>query len=525
MTNVPNLTTEAILPVMCRRTRRIVPILSCLLGLCLVIVLVRETPAAGNSKQIAVINREYEKTRSEFQAHLAELASSCDQKQLTDLARDIRQWAIPFEEQPDDVDKLPTQVVPDIPSTLPMPEFDLRVQVRKARVEYARKLYLLVKKSQSEKYASRAYGLTRELLFHDPDHKAARSLMGYKLAGDEWTTPFALRMKKEGRVWDDRFGWIPEKHLPRYEAGERFIEETGKWVTQEREAILRADFKNGWEIKTEHFFVKTNHSQEQGVALAAHVEQFHDYFMRDFAAFFQTPQQMAKLLTGAAEVEEKALHDINYFRTREEFVSAIIANCPVANEILGFYYPPDRIAHFFHNPAAAPEAALETLYHEVTHQLLAESSSQIIPVGNDRDFWVVEGLACYLESFQVLEDGTFSVGNIDHPRMQAARRQLVEDEEYEPLERFCLMGRLKFQQGQRPELQLRYAQATGLSHFFMNYKDGLYKDGFIEFMSQLYSPDQRVRSKAKPIYEILGVPPKDLDTQYVGYIKTMGPLE
>ncbi len=133
----------------------------------------------------------------------------------------------------------------------------------------------------------------------------------------------------------------------------------------------------------------------------------------------------------------------------------------------------------------------------MTHQLLAESSSQIIPVGNDRDFWVVEGLACYLESFQVLEDGTVSVGNIDHPRMQAARRQLVEDGEYELLERFCLMGRLKFQQGERPTLQIRYAQASdGLAHFFMNYEDGQYKDGFIEFLSQLYSPDQRVRSKA-----------------------------
>lgn len=525
MTNLPNVTTSAILHVVSPRARRIARNLLLFLGLCLTPALIPEASAAGNSKQIAVINREYEKTRSEFQAQLAALAATCDQEQLTDLARDIRQWAIPFEEQPGDVDKLPPRVVPDIPNTLPMSEFDLRIQVRKARVEYARKLFLLVKKSQSEKYASRAYGLTRELLFHDPDHKAARSLMGYKLAGDEWTTPFAARMKREGKVWDDRFGWILQKNLPRYENGERLIEETGKWVTQEREAILRADFKSGWKIRTEHFLVKTNHSQEQGVALAAHVEKFHDYFMRDFAAFFQTPQQMAKLLTGAAEVEEKSLHDINYFRTREEFVKAIIANCPVANEILGFYYPPDRIAHFFHNPASAPEAALETLYHEVTHQLLAESSSQIIPVGNDRDFWVVEGLACYLESFQVLEDGTVSVGNIDHPRMQAARRQLVEDGEYELLERFCLMGRLKFQQGERPTLQIRYAQATGLAHFFMNYEDGQYKDGFIEFLSQLYSPDQRVRSKAKPIYEILGVPAKDLDAQYVAYIKAMGPLE
>lgn len=523
MTSVPNLTSGANLHRGCGGARAIAGILLLAIGLCLTLITLSGAFAAGNSKQITAINREYEKTQKEFQTQLEQLASDCDGKQLTDLARDIRQWAVPFDQQPGDVDNLPSHVQPDISNKLPMPEFDIRVQVHKARVEYARKLYLLAKKSQSEKYASRAYGLIREVLFHDPDHKAARSLMGYRLVSDEWTTPFAARMKREGKVWDDRFGWIIEKHISRYEAGERLMENE-KWVSAEREEVLRSNFSKGWEIRTEHFHVKTNHSLEQGVALASHVEKFHKYFMREFAAFFQTPQQMAKLFESGAVVDDGELHDIDFFRTREEFVKAIIANCPVASEIQGFYYPPDRKAYFYHNPAAAPEAAMETLFHEVTHQLLAESSPQMVPVGNDRDFWVVEGLACYLESFRILEDGTTSVGDVNHPRMQAARSQVVDDEQYEPLERFCLMGRLKFQQGQRPELQVRYAQATGLAHFFMHYQDGLYKDGFIEFLSQLYSPDKRIRAKAKPVYEILGVSPRDLDEQYVAYIKAMGDL-
>ncbi len=214
MTNVPNVTTSAILHVVSPRARRIARNLLLFLGLCQTPVLIPEASAAGNSKQIAVINREYEKTRSEFQAQLAALAATCDQEQLTDLARDIRQWAIPFEEQPGDVDKLPPRVVPDIPSTLPMPEFDLRIQVRKAAWSMPASCSCWSRSPNPRSTPAARYGLTRELLFHDPDHKAARSLMGYKLAGDEWTTPFAARMKREGKVWDDRFGWILQKNLP-----------------------------------------------------------------------------------------------------------------------------------------------------------------------------------------------------------------------------------------------------------------------------------------------------------------------
>ena len=185
--------------------------------------------------------------------------------------------------------------------------------------------------------------------------------------------------------------------------------------------------------------------------------------------------------------------------------------------------PKVRIAYFFHNPDLPEDASLETLYHEVTHQLLSESSQQEILVGNARDFWVVEGIACYFESFRVDEDGAITVGDINHPRIQAARDQVVVTQDYEPLARFTAYGMLPFQQGELPVLQSRYAQATGLTHFFMNYQDGIYKDGFIEYLTQIYSPDRRVRARAKTLDQIVGVPYATLDTQYAAYMRGLGP--
>jgi hypothetical protein len=520
MTDVPNMTSDAVL----HPLRRAVPGIASILVLTLILFLTPISPqnaqAAGNSKQIAAFNRKYQEAQTDFQAQMEQLATECDQQRLKELSRDIRQWAVAFEQQPGDVDRLPSQLQADIPASLPMAEQVLRTQVRKVRVEYARQLYVLVLKAQAERYAGKADRLLREILFHDSDHKEARGLMGYRLIDNEWMTPFASRMKKEGKVWHPQFGWIEQQDVSRYEADERPLG-NGKWVPAAQANQLRANFNRAWDIRTEHFFIRTNNSLEQGVELATQVEIFHKYFMKEFAAFFNTPQQLAKLLRST----DGDQHEIDYFRTQAEFVDAIKKHCPVASLIQGFYYPPSRKAYFFHNPEAAPEAARETLFHEVTHQLLSESSKQPVSVGHDRDFWVVEGLACYLESFQVMKDGTFSVGNVNHPRMQAARSQIVVRENYEPIARFSLLGRLKYQQGEPKVLQDRYAQSTGLAHFFMHYQEGVYKDGFIEFLSQIYSPDQRVRAKAKPVYEIIGVSDREIDTQYQAYIKAMGPLD
>ncbi len=476
--------------------------------------------AAGVADRLTVLHKQHQEFHAKFVADIETVAVSCDQNSLNTLAAELRQLEIPLEEQPGNIDNLQTTTQPDVSANLPAAERAARVRVRKLRTDYAIALYSLSRKAINDEHSSFAYRLVREVLFQDPDHALARALMGYRRVGSEWTTPFAAAQKKSGLIWHKDFGWLPSEHVARYSAGERFYK--GKWMTAEREESLRSDFRNGWDVETEHFKVQTNHSQQKGAHLAASVEVFHHYFMREFAAFFQTPKQLDKLFKDGTGARSGDRYDIDHFRLQSEFINRLAKQCPSAGQINGLYLPQERKAFFYHDPKLPDAASLETLYHEVTHQLLSECSTKPIPVGHSRDFWVIEGIACYFESFQVAEDGSITVGDINHPRIQAARDQVMVNMDYEPLARYTAAGMLVFQRGELPVLQRRYAQATGLTHFFLNYQDGLYRDGFIEHLAQIYSPDERVRAKAKSLEQILLVSNSTLDEQYKNYIRGMG---
>ena len=474
------------------------------------------------SSRLTALMQKHQETFEHFAADLEAVAGTCQANQMADLAAEIRQIAQPLESQPGNIDQLPAQVQPDLPANLPEAEKAARVRVRKLRNDYSKALYALSLKAQRDHHASLAYRLVREVLLHDPDHAEARRLFGYRRAGNEWTTPFAIDMKNKGKVWHDEFGWIESKYLARYLEGERFYK--GKWMPAAKEAALRANFPNGWDINTEHFEIKTNYSQKKGAQLAAKVEVFHRYFMREFVAFYQTPQQLETLFTSGTSARRENRYRVHHYRLQQEFVQCLAPKCPVAGQIKGIYMPGDRTAYFFQNPKITEAESLETLYHEVTHQLLSESTSQTDPVGHVHDFWAIEGIACYHESFHVADDGTISVGDLNHPRIKAARDQVVVTQDQEPLARFTAAGMLQFQKGDLPTLQKRYAQATGLAHFLMNGKDGLYRDGFIEYLAQIYSPDQRVRVKnAKTLEQILGVPYATLDKEYAAHFQAMSP--
>ncbi|MBX3438695.1 MAG: hypothetical protein KF861_14470, partial [Planctomycetaceae bacterium] len=291
-------------------------------------VLVADGQAAGTTAALALLQKQYQQRHAEFAAEMETLAAGVGDASPRDVASGIRELIPPLEEQSADVDALPSTVQSEISESLSEEERALRTQLRRIRAEYAEDLFGLSRRAVHLGHVSFAFHLLREVAFHNPDHPTARQQLGYVRYEDRWVTPFELSMLKRGYVRHDAFGWLPESHVERYIDGQRFV--NGRWMTAPQEAAIRSNFADAWEIESDHFLIKTNQSLERGVQLSSALEKFHQFFRREFASIFDSPQQMRQLFATAPSAARRRSqrHEVHYYQSRQEFVARLRAKQP-----------------------------------------------------------------------------------------------------------------------------------------------------------------------------------------------------
>ena len=446
-----------------------------------------------------------------FQTSLAELIADCRNRNLDDAVAEMVPWQAPFDVPSLSDRKLPQSVQPDIALSLPQDERLWRIQFRSLRQELAKELYLLSRRVLIAGNPHAAWRLIHEVLWYDSDHERARTLLGYERYGDEWVTPFAARKLRERFVWHDRFGWLPAAHVERYENGERVFRT--RWYTAQKEAELRREWAHAWEIETDNYLLKTNVGLEEGVALAKKLEVFHDWFQRSFPAFFNTPAQLQKLFAGASS-RRRTKRDpfvVHYYYNKEEYVRRLIRNNPQIEISNGIYSPDERVSHFYVDASSDIES---TIYHEATHQILYELDPKPRQIADREHFWIIEGFACYIESFRSLNNGV-SIGDPDYVRFYFAKQNLIKDGFFVPLDRFASLSKNAFQEPL--QISERYSQASGVVHFYMHFDNGRYRDALIDHFAALYrpiAPGFRVGG----MDQFTGVPYDRLSQQYRDYI-------
>jgi len=475
----------------------------------------RETVRTPPKRDVTPYRRQYEDRRDRFRQSLQGLETRFETGGLEAGVAAVHEAARPF--QPDllRVRDLPREVQESHPADLPEEVQGWLPSLRQERREYAQDLFALSQKVLGSGHLSFAFDLIREVAHHDPDHAAARKALGFVRSGDEWLSPFEAKMAREKKIWSEHFGWIPAEHLERMTRGERFYK--GRWMPAEREAELRRDFAQAWEIRSEHYLVRTNYTLEKGVELAAKLEGFHSLFFQNLAGFFKTPEEFRQLLAGTAgaRVPTKPLV-VHFYRSRDEYIARLKRETNQNVEITrGIYFPKTGVAHFFYDPDSQDDS---TVYHEATHQLLSGARPGHGEIGVKSDFWPIEGIACYMESFQQA-GGDFSFGDPQTLRFQAARAHFVTDKYYVPLPEFCRMGMQAYQESR--EIKRNYAQGAGLVHFFLHYGEGVYRDEFIEYLSQIYSTRRATRENPEKPWELAGVEPELLDRQYAEHIREL----
>jgi hypothetical protein len=150
-----------------------------------------------------------------------------------------------------------------------------------------------------------------------------------------------------------------------------------------------------------------------------------------------------------------------YFRDRDDYVRSLkpaFANIEIS---IGVYADAARRAYFF----AGDEYEERNLYHEATHQLFHESRPVAPGVGKNHNFWIIEGIALYMESLRE-EDGYYVLGGFDDQRMRDARHRLLVDGFYVPLSELISYGMADVLSDER--IATLYSQAAGLTHFLIH---------------------------------------------------------
>ncbi len=473
----------------------------------------------AENRLLDILKARHAELRRDHAEKLAGLAHELEVVGAIDAAGEAWALAVPPPPREIVVTKLPTHVLPEPALDMPAEERELRLQLRKVRQEQSIELYKLSRQflNRQSRSVQLAFELLREAAVQDPDNAVARKVLGFVRDGDEWLTPFERKKRLAGEVWHPQFGWLPEGDVARYEAGERKYE--GRWISAEHEAELRRDFNNAWEIRTEHYLVKTNFSLERGVEVASRLETFHDFFMETFAGFFAGPEELQRLFgTGTGRAASPTPHEVHYYHDRNEYNQKLVVKSELIGMTNGLYFTTDRIAYFFHDPMLTLD---DTLYHEATHQLMYECLPRQRDVATQAHFWVIEGIACYMESFDP-SDGKVSLGDVNHERIRAARYRYVDDGYYVPLGQFASMGLNQWQQVHRNELQKNYSQAAGLTHFFMHYDNGRYRDALIEHLSELYHGVGAARRPVQNLATLTETAYTTLDKQYGEYMQTLG---
>jgi hypothetical protein len=452
------------------------------------------------------------KLRAKYADDLKQLAAWCEEKGLKEEAgktmavlgpRDPLKFYLPV---------LPVDVGPaKLPDGASKDAFEWQSRLVKLRNEQAAALYDLARRSVRTRRCALAMDLALEAIRANPDNESLRRLLGYQKYQNQWHTIYEVKKFHAGMAWNDKFGWLPKSQARRYEEGQRFFE--GKWITAAEDARRHADIDAGWVVETEHYSIRTNHGIEAAVALGSKLEDLYRLWEQMFIRYYASEADVIALFDGRARVQRAApvQHKVIYFRDRADYDRTLQPVMPNIGISVGMYFDATQTAYFF----AGKDSEDRTIYHEATHQLFHESRKVSRTVGRNGNFWVVEGIAMYMESLKK-EDGYYVLGGFDDQRMVAARYRLLNDNFYVPLRQLIGYNLEKMQND--PEIAKLYSQSAGLTNFLIHYGRGRYRDDLVSYLIAVYTG----RDGPDTLEKLAETEYGELDKQYRRYMERAG---
>lgn len=453
----------------------------------------------------------HERLLSDYRAKLEELARWCDEQKLTDEAARTRQWLPRPEPVTLQIPILSARADWDAPAGASPQTVEWCSRFRKLREQQAAALFDLARQALAARQPTLTFELLTAAVRENPDHAEARRVLGYQPVDGVWRTAYEAGKAKAGQAWHEKFGWIARDRVARYERGERY--ELGHWSKAEDDARRHADMAHGWDIVTEHYQVHTNHSLEEGVRLAKRLERLYRAWQYLFVSYYVSDTQWRTAFGGGSiEPRKPPRHQVVYYRDQAEYKAEMQKLDPRAGVTIGYYQPRLRKAFFF----VPSEPDDSTVYHEATHQLFAEMRPVTPLPGRDANAWVLEGVACFMESLAE-RDGFCVLGGRDAERLAVARHRLLVDNFYVPLSELIALGMEPLQSDER--VRRLYTEASGLTYFLVFDGDGRYRDALVEYLTAIYTG----RDQPGTLARLTGADLPRLDARYREFLQSTAP--
>ncbi len=109
------------------------------------------------------------------------------------------------------------------------------------------------------------------------------------------------------------------------------------------------------------------------------------------------------------------------------------------------------------------------------------------------------------------------LGGVETYRLQQAIESFFDEKTYVPLRQYVAATRETFQTNDMPLLQRLYAQATGLTFFFVHYRDGVYRNAFIAYLYAIYQGVDQPNS----LERLTGRSFEELDAEYAKFLQSI----
>jgi hypothetical protein len=412
---------------------------------------------------------------SEFRAQLAVLAEKCDELGLQEQAQISRGWFVPRDPR-----RLYLFLPPPVDSTrLPADASQLvrfwHEKFTELRQQQAKRLFALAGKQIEAGHEAAAYRLLHEVLHEDPEHARARWGLGYARGDRGWRHVAQRPSRRRNRGPHPQFGWPSNRY---------------------------------WQVDSEHFELTTNLGAREGRQVAEYLERVYGVWQQVFYSYWSVPGRLAARLEG----DDKSLgpqrtFNVVLFRDQDEYVRQLSPLVPQIGMSTGFYAHGRKTSFFY----AGDELARPTWVHESTHQFFQETGTVAPGVGERNNFWVVEGVALYMES--LTDRGLYvTTGGADAERLQYARFRRLSEGYYVPLESLVDYGRDQLQRD--PDIRKLYSQAAGLTHFLIHGEQVRRLQPFVDYLRAVY----RGVGRRQTLELELGERYAQLDSAYVDFL-------